>query len=91
LPVSPYSASFTDPNLATVGRIVAVAETLLPSCLMPLPAAYVLHCCGESRRESALFRAVLACMAVLSLLLCAAQFTEGVYYFAAGEVACEDV
>ena len=72
---------FTDPNLATVGRIVAIAETLLPPCLMPLLAAYVLHCCGESWRESALFRAVLACMAVLSLLLCAAQFTEDVYYF----------
>ena len=74
---------YSDPNLATIGKIVAFFETFLPSFLMPLLTSYVLHCCGETRRKSAFFRIVIALWAALFILLCITQFTEDIYYFTA--------
>ena len=72
---------YSDPNFAPIERIVAFIETLLPSLLMPILTAYVLHCCGESVRKSALFYTVIALCTVLLALLGVAQFTEFIYYF----------
>ena len=72
---------YSDPNFAPIERIIAFIETFLPSLLMPILTAYVLHCCGESVRKSALFYTVIALCAVLLALLGVAQFTEFIYYF----------
>ena len=70
---------YEKPSLASAERIVAFFETLLPTVLMPLLAAYILHCSGENRRSSALYRTELALWSVSFILLCIAQFTEGIY------------
>ena len=70
---------YEKPSLASAERIVAFFETLLPTVLMPLLAAYILHCSGENRRGSALYRTELALWSVSFILLCIAQFTEGIY------------
>ncbi len=72
---------YSDPSLAQAERIVSFVETFLPSVLMPLLAAYILHCCGENWRSSALFHTEFVFLSVLFILLCIAQFTEGIYYF----------
>ena len=72
---------YSDPCLARAERIVSFVETFLPSILMPLLSAYILHCCEEDWRSSALFHTELVFLSVLFILLCVAQFTEGVYYF----------
>lgn len=72
---------YSDPGLAQAERIVSFVETFLPSVLMPLLAAYILHCCGENWRSSALFHTEFVFLSVLFILLCIAQFTEGIYYF----------
>ena len=71
---------YADPDLALAERIVAFFETLLPTVLMPLLAAYILHCCRESWRSSTFFRAVLALWSVSFILLCITQFTESIYF-----------
>ena len=75
--------AYADPGLALTERVVAIFETFLPSLLMPLLAAYILQCCGERRRGSALYGTVLALCAALFILLCITQFTKSIYYFTA--------
>ena len=72
---------YTDPDLAWTGAVVAFFETFLPSLLMPLFTAYVLDCCGESKRKSPLFITEIALCATLFVVLVVTQFTEIIYYF----------
>ncbi len=71
---------YSDPNLATVERIVGFFETILPAALLPLLTDYILHLCKEDWHDSAFFRMMLILWAVTVLLLCIAQFTESIYY-----------
>ena len=71
---------YSNPTMATAERIVIVLECLLISLPMPLFTDYLLHCCGEDRRKSLLFRAVLALWGVYLFHLGAAQFTTVFYY-----------
>ncbi|MBO4573178.1 MAG: histidine kinase [Clostridia bacterium] len=72
---------YTDPDLAWTGTVIAFFETFLPSLLMPLFTAYVLDCCGESKRKSPLFITAIALCATLFILLVITQFTKIIYYF----------
>lgn len=71
---------YEDPKLALAERIVAFIETVSPTVLMPLLAAYILRCCSENCRGSTLFRAELALWLASFILLCITQFTEDIYY-----------
>lgn len=72
---------YTDPDLAWADKIIAFIETFLPSVLMPFLTIYVLLCCGENIRKSALFYPVTALCAALFILLVITQFTDFIYYF----------
>ena len=66
----------------------AVYFTTLMECLflsLPLPmlTIYLLHCCGESLRSSALFRAVVGLWAAYCVVLASATFTGVFTYVAA--------
>ena len=68
------------PGLVAWGRAVIFLEYLLISSLIPMQAFYLLHCCGEDWRRSALFRAVAGLWGVFLILLGVAQFTDCFYY-----------
>ena len=55
-------------------------ETELLALLLPMLTAFLLHCCGESLRSSALLRAVLGVWAVLFVVIASASFIEGFFY-----------
>ena len=71
-----------DPVLIQVGQVAGYLDSLLPSVLVAMPTLYLLHCCGEDWRRSALFRGVFALWAAFFVLLGAAQFTTAFYYYA---------
>ena len=73
--------TYSNPGLAMTERVIAFFETLLPSLLMPLLSAYILHCCGENLRNSTLFISVVSLWTALFILLCITQFTKGIYHF----------
>ncbi|MBR6903169.1 MAG: histidine kinase [Clostridia bacterium] len=73
--------AYSDPDLVLIEKIAAFFETFLPSLLMPLLTVYVLHCCKEELRKSALFYIEIGFLSVLLILLCVTQFTESIYYF----------
>ena len=53
-----------DPHMAAADRVVYFFESVLLSSLMVLPTVYLLHCCGESFKSSALPKAVAVLSAV---------------------------
>ncbi len=71
---------YSDPEMAAAERIVCFLEFLLISSLIFMPTIFLLHCCGESIKESLLFKTVMALWGVYVLLLTVAQFTDIFYY-----------
>ena len=71
-----------DPVLIQVGQVAGCLDSLLPSVLVAMPTLYLLHCCGEDWRRSALFRGVFALWAAFFVLLVAAQFPTAFYFYA---------
>ena len=69
------------PAMAAAQKVSAWLESLLTSVIVAMPALYLLHCCGEGWRGSALLRAVLALWAVFLALLMIAQLTTAFYYY----------
>jgi len=67
-------------NLALAEKIAVYFEYLLTSILMPMMLVYLLHCCGESWRDSRLFAAVVILWGVYFILLGITQFTTCFYY-----------
>ena len=67
-------------NLALAEKIAVYFEYLLTSILMPMMLVYLLHCCGESWRNSRLFAAVVILWGVYFILLGITQFTTCFYY-----------
>ncbi|MBQ9042798.1 MAG: histidine kinase [Eggerthellaceae bacterium] len=72
----------SDPSSIQAGIAASYLDSLLPSVLVTMPTVYLLHCCGEDWRRSALFRGALALWAAYFALLGAAQFTTAFYYYA---------
>ena len=72
-----------DPRMGTAERVVYFFETLFLSTLTVLPTVFLLHCCGENLRSSALFKAVATLWSIFFAVLIAAQFTDAFYYVSA--------
>lgn len=47
---------FANPDMKVAQRVVAVIEYMFFSVLMPMPMPFLLHCCGESPKNSVLLR-----------------------------------
>lgn len=71
---------YSDPEMAAAEGIVCFLEFLLISSLIFMPTIFLLRCCGESIKESLLFKTVMALWGVYVLLLTVAQFTDIFYY-----------
>ena len=56
-------------------------DSLLPSLLILMPLAFLLHCCGEDFRRSRLTRVALAIWLTYVVMLVVAQFTTYFYYY----------
>ena len=68
------------PDMASVDKAATALGYLSTLALLPMLTVYILHCCGENWRSSAVFRAVLALGISLIILLGIAQFTTCFYY-----------
>ena len=79
---------YDDPNMAQAERIIAYFEYLLPSIPMPMFTIYLLRTCGEDRRKSFLFRAVVVLWVIYFILLGIAQFTNFLYYITPDNEFC---
>ncbi|MBO6305539.1 MAG: histidine kinase [Selenomonadaceae bacterium] len=71
---------YTDSSMATAEKILVFFQYLLLPLPMPFFTAYLLHFCGEERRNSGIFRAVVGVVAAFFVLLTVAQFTTIFYY-----------
>ena len=60
--------------------ILYYIDALSPSILVPMLTVYLLHCCGESLRDSGLFRIVTALWGGFFILLNTTPFRPWVYY-----------
>ena len=69
-----------DPAMAAASRIVYLFEDLFISTPIFMPTLFLLHCCGESVKNSLLFRIVTALLGVYIVLLVVIQFTDIFYY-----------
>ena len=72
---------YKNPVLHPVIQIAAFVESLMPSALMPMLTVYLLHCWGESWRESRLFRWVMALWCIYFIMLAVSPFTPIFYYY----------
>ena len=70
---------YDDPSMSFEERITIYFEYLLLSIPMPMFTAYLLRTCGEDRRKSFLFRAVVVLWIIYFILLAIAQFTTCMY------------
>ncbi len=66
--------------MAVAARVVYLFENLLFSTPIFMPTVFLLHCCGESLRNSLLFKIVAALMGIYIVMLTVAQFTTVFYY-----------
>lgn len=68
------------PGTALVQIITNFWLSLLTIVPLPMLTVFLLHCCGESWRNSPLFRAELALYSLYFILMIIAQFTSSLYY-----------
>ena len=68
------------PDRRWVLDIAYYFETLFASVMMPLMTVYLLHCCGENRWRSPLFRAETVLWIAFVILLSFTPFTTGFYH-----------
>ena len=68
------------PGLMTEKRILIIIEFLLFSMLVPMPMPFLLHSCGEFKRDSIPLRAVIMLWILFCLMLFTGQFTDAFYY-----------
>ncbi len=74
------AVAYGNPALVRMEKAATCMEYLLVSILMPMLTVYLLRCCGENPRGSALLRAVSILWCVYFILLVIAQFTTVFYY-----------
>lgn len=72
--------TWNNPGMANVTRIVYFLESLFLSSLMFMPMFFLLHSCGESIKNSPLFRVVMALLGVFVVMTIVAPFTDDFYY-----------
>ena len=73
---------YADTDMAKAGKAVVLIEYLFFSVLTLMPIPFLLHCCGENIKRSALLRAGIALWGGFWLLLLIGQFTDAFYYIA---------
>ena len=76
------------PEMSPAQTAIYYFESLITSVLMPLMTVYLLHCCGENWRRSALFRIVAVLWFVYFIMLDTAPFTTWFYYVAPENQLC---
>lgn len=79
--------TYDKPEFLTLQKLIAFLEYLLTPMLFPMLTIYLLHCCGEGYRNSALLHIELALGGLFVVLLVIAQFKEG-FYSMLPEFAC---
>ena len=79
--------TYDNPAFLTLQKLIVFLEYLLTPMLFPMLTFYLLHCCGEEYRSSALLHAELAMGGLFVALLVIAQFKEG-FYQITPEFAC---
>lgn len=72
---------YGDPDLLLHEMIASLLESLLPSILIIMSTVYLLHCCGEDWRKSALFWTAFTAWIAFLVILGIAQFTTAIYYY----------
>ena len=78
--------SYDIPAMAPMVQTSSFFSTFFLSVTIVMPLSYLLHCCNEDWRTSALFRIVGALWATFVVLLVTAQFTTFIYYYTQGNV-----
>ncbi len=73
-------AAYLYPELAVLQATAYFIQTLFSAIAFPMLAIYLLHCCGENWRRSALAYAVLILWSIFVILLVIAQFTDFIWY-----------
>jgi len=68
------------PDFRNLEIVVSYVGSLLYIMPIPMLTVYLLHCCGEDLRKSALLRIVIALVLVYLTILNYAQFTSKFYY-----------
>ena len=76
---------YTHPEMSPAQLIFMYFDSLFPSVLMPLMTVYLLHCCGENWRQSALFRIVAVLWSIFFIMLNMTLFTNWFYYISPDE------
>ena len=61
-------------------KVLIIIEYLIFSTLIPMPMPFLLHSCGEFKRDSIPLRAVIMLWILFCLMLFAGQFTDAFYY-----------
>ena len=71
---------YADPGMAAWERVICFLQLLFLPVLMFMPTIFLLHSCGESIKNSVLFRVVIILCGAYCCMLILAQFTEVFYY-----------
>lgn len=69
-----------DPTMAVASRIVYLFEGLFLLTPIFMPMLFLLHCCGESIKNSLLFRIITGLLSIFIVILIVSQFTDFFYY-----------
>ncbi len=67
-------------NIEAAQKAILFLEFLLFSLLMPMPMLFLLHYCGELKKDAIPLRAVTALWILFCLMLFAGQFSDAFYY-----------
>ena len=74
--------AYVNSDLIFLQAVAYFLQSLLCTIPFPMLAVYLLHCCGEDWRSSALFRMMLAIWIAFFILVIVAQFSPYFYYLA---------
>ena len=77
-----YPFCYGVPERVSLMRAADLLGSVLPSIFVVMLAFYLLHCCGESWRESTLIRVVITLWTAFLILLGVAQFTDTFFTYA---------
>ena len=70
---------YTNPNMVAAEKAVVICEFLFFSALSSMPMFFLLHSCGESIKDSTLFRVIMTLWGIFCLTVFFAQFTDAFY------------
>ncbi len=80
--------SYMRPEMRAAQNIILYLNTLLPAALLLMMTVYLLHCCGENRYCSPLFRIEAVLGGIFFIMLNIAPFSTWFYYVSAKNQFC---